>query len=107
MTKDRDGSPCHCEARAEPEHFLSPQLVGLSAHCAANASERRQPGTPGIGAPGLGVRGSGAPWTDTVCPRTLSGPGRTITAFIDQHNADPKPLRWQKSADDILAAIAQ
>jgi hypothetical protein len=28
-----------------------------------------------------------------------------IAAFIDQHNADPKPLRWTKSADDILASI--
>lgn len=29
----------------------------------------------------------------------------TITAFIDQHNADPKPFRWTKSAEDILASI--
>jgi transposase len=28
-----------------------------------------------------------------------------ITAFIEQHNADPKPFRWAKSADDILASI--
>jgi transposase len=28
-----------------------------------------------------------------------------IAAFIDQHNADPKPFQWTKSADDILAAI--
>jgi transposase len=28
-----------------------------------------------------------------------------ITAFLDQHNAEPKPFRWIKSADDILAAI--
>lgn len=28
-----------------------------------------------------------------------------IQAFIDQHNADPKPFRWTKSADDILASI--
>lgn len=28
-----------------------------------------------------------------------------ITAFIDQHNVDPKPFRWTKSADDILASI--
>ncbi|HXT78735.1 MAG TPA: IS630 family transposase [Acetobacteraceae bacterium] len=28
-----------------------------------------------------------------------------ITAFLDQHNAAPKPFRWVKSADDILAAI--
>lgn len=28
-----------------------------------------------------------------------------IMSFIKQHNADPKPLRWTKSADDILASI--
>ncbi len=28
-----------------------------------------------------------------------------IRAFIDARNADPKPFRWTKSADDILAAI--
>lgn len=28
-----------------------------------------------------------------------------IRSFIDQHNADPKPFRWTKSADQILAAV--
>jgi transposase len=28
-----------------------------------------------------------------------------IQAFIQAHNADPKPFRWTKSADDILASI--
>ena len=28
-----------------------------------------------------------------------------IRNFIDQHNADPKPFRWIKSADEILAAV--
>ncbi len=28
-----------------------------------------------------------------------------IGAFVGVHNADPKPFRWTKSADDILAAI--
>ena len=28
-----------------------------------------------------------------------------IADFIDRHNADPKPFRWTKSADDILASI--
>ena len=28
-----------------------------------------------------------------------------IRAFIDAHNADPKPFRWTKSADDILTSI--
>lgn len=28
-----------------------------------------------------------------------------IATFIDQHNAEPKPFRWTKSADDILASI--
>jgi transposase len=30
---------------------------------------------------------------------------RDIRTFIDGHNADPKPFRWTKTADDILAAI--
>lgn len=30
---------------------------------------------------------------------------RDIEGFIERQNADPKPLRWTKSADDILAAI--
>jgi transposase len=28
-----------------------------------------------------------------------------IASFIDKHNADPKPFRWTKSADDILASV--
>lgn len=28
-----------------------------------------------------------------------------IMSFIERHNADPKPFRWTKSADDILASI--
>jgi transposase len=28
-----------------------------------------------------------------------------IQAFLDRHNAHPKPFKWSKSADDILAAI--
>ena len=28
-----------------------------------------------------------------------------IAAFIDHHNANPKPFRWTKSASDILASI--
>jgi len=28
-----------------------------------------------------------------------------IKAFLDQHNADPTPFRWIRSADDILASI--
>jgi transposase len=28
-----------------------------------------------------------------------------IRTFIDAHNANPRPFRWTKSADDILAAI--
>ncbi len=30
---------------------------------------------------------------------------RTIDAFITQHNAQPRPFRWTKSADDILGNI--
>ncbi|MCY4501656.1 MAG: IS630 family transposase [Alphaproteobacteria bacterium] len=28
-----------------------------------------------------------------------------IRAFIDKHNQDPKPFKWTKSADEILAAV--
>ena len=28
-----------------------------------------------------------------------------IASFIERHNADPKPFRWTKAADDILASI--
>ncbi len=28
-----------------------------------------------------------------------------IRAFIDAHNADPKPFRWTKSANHILGSI--
>ncbi len=28
-----------------------------------------------------------------------------IRAFIDQHNANPKPFKWTKSADEILASV--
>lgn len=30
-----------------------------------------------------------------------------ITDYIDARNADPKPFRWTRSADDILASIAR
>ena len=30
---------------------------------------------------------------------------RDIQAFVDATNADPKPFRWAKSADDILASV--
>jgi transposase len=37
--------------------------------------------------------------------RSLASLHDAITAFIDQHNADPKPFRWTRPADDILASI--
>jgi hypothetical protein len=30
---------------------------------------------------------------------------RGIRAFIDATNADPRPFRWTKPADDILASV--
>ncbi|MGH6848744.1 MAG: hypothetical protein ACREC0_15325 [Methylocella sp.] len=33
------------------------------------------------------------------------GNGAAIKAYIDAANAEPKPVRWTKSAGDILAAI--
>ncbi len=37
--------------------------------------------------------------------RSVKALHKAITSFIDQHNADPKPFRWTKSAHDILASI--
>ncbi|WP_247838399.1 IS630 family transposase [Bradyrhizobium sp. 200] len=37
--------------------------------------------------------------------RSVAALRADITSFIDQHNAGPKPFRWTKSADDILASI--
>lgn len=37
--------------------------------------------------------------------RSVTDLERAIIAYIDSSNADPKPFRWTKSADDILASI--
>ena len=37
--------------------------------------------------------------------RSVNDLRAAIQEFLDQHNADPKPFRWTKSADDILASI--
>jgi len=37
--------------------------------------------------------------------RSLDALHAAINGFIEKHNADPKPFRWTKSADDILASI--
>ncbi len=37
--------------------------------------------------------------------RSVADLQTTITGFIEQHNAAPKPFRWTKSAPDILASI--
>ena len=37
--------------------------------------------------------------------RSVAALKSAITSFIEHHNADPKPFRWTKSADDILASI--
>src|SRR5579864_4156881 len=37
--------------------------------------------------------------------RSLDSLHAAIDDFIIRHNADPKPFRWTKSADDILASI--
>jgi hypothetical protein len=44
--------------------------------------------------------------TVSVPPRDTDGAmcSVSIRSFIDWHNANPKPFRWTKSADDILAA---
>ncbi len=37
--------------------------------------------------------------------RSVADLERAITAYIETNNAHPKPFRWTKSADDILASI--
>ena len=37
--------------------------------------------------------------------RSVADLERAITAYIDATNAAPKPFRWTKTADDILASI--
>lgn len=37
--------------------------------------------------------------------RSVAALRSAITSFIEQHNANPKPFRWTKSAEDILASI--
>jgi hypothetical protein len=37
--------------------------------------------------------------------RSTADLGTTIAAYIEAHNANPKPFRWTKSADHILASI--
>jgi len=37
--------------------------------------------------------------------RSVAALRAEITSFIAHHNADPKPFRWTKSADDILSSI--
>jgi len=37
--------------------------------------------------------------------RSVADVEAAIKAYIDAHNADPKPFRWTKTADDILASI--
>jgi hypothetical protein len=37
--------------------------------------------------------------------RSVAALRADIMSFLDQHNADPAPFRWTKSADEILASI--
>ena len=37
--------------------------------------------------------------------RSIDALHTAIDDFIERHNTDPKPFRWTKSADDILASI--
>jgi transposase len=37
--------------------------------------------------------------------RSVAALRADILSFIERHNADPKPFRWTKSADDILSSI--
>ncbi len=37
--------------------------------------------------------------------RSVAALRAEIPSFIEHHNADPRPFRWTKSADDILSSI--
>ena len=37
--------------------------------------------------------------------RSVAGLNADIMSFIDAHNDKPKPYRWVKSADEILASV--
>ncbi len=37
--------------------------------------------------------------------RSVAALQAAITSFVDAHNANPKPFRWTKTADDILTSI--
>lgn len=37
--------------------------------------------------------------------RNLDALHKAITSFVDRHNDNPKPFRWTKSANDILASV--
>jgi transposase len=39
--------------------------------------------------------------------RSVAALRADILSFIERHNAQPKPFRWTKSAEDILASIAR
>jgi hypothetical protein len=30
-----------------------------------------------------------------------------VLAYVERHNTEPKPFRWTRSADDILASVAR
>ena len=48
-------------------------------------------------------------WRREMAPeepyRSIDALHAAIDTFIERHNADPKPFRWTKSPDDILASI--
>jgi len=37
--------------------------------------------------------------------RSVAELERNIAIFIDQHKENPKPYKWVKSADEILASV--
>lgn len=59
---------------------------------------------------------NGAPWRYSMCPDSPPAPGpraplveelaAAVLAYVERHNAEPKPFRRTKSADAILASVA-
>ena len=39
--------------------------------------------------------------------RSIEDLEAAVLAYVERHNAEPKPFRWTKTADEILASVAR
>ena len=93
--------PRHGQLR-HPQDQADPRLVRQAAALARPLHARpRRPGSIRSNASSPADRRADPPRRASL-DRALEA---AIHAYIDAINADPKPFRWTKTADDILAAI--